>query len=52
MELVKNGYILVRQSKHFVYRNVDGDTIIVPNHNKMNQHTYKSILKQIQKGVS
>lgn len=49
-ELEKNGFVLIRASKHFVYRNNTGETIIVPNHNKMNEFTYRSLIKKI--GVS
>ena len=47
-ELRKAGFTLVRQSKHFVYKNDIGQTIIVPNHNKMNEFTYRKIMKQVK----
>lgn len=46
-ELERAGYILVRSKNHFVYRNATGHTIIVPNHNKMNEFTYRGIMKKI-----
>jgi predicted RNA binding protein YcfA (HicA-like mRNA interferase family) len=47
--LENNGYVLVRSNGHFVYRNATGHTVIVPNHNKMNYFTFKSIMKKICK---
>ena len=41
------GFILVRKSKHFIYKK-DGKTVIIPNHNKMNNFTYKGIVKQLE----
>ena len=48
-ELEAAGFKLVRSNGHFVYRNDAGETVIVPNHNKMNENTYRSIMKQIKK---
>lgn len=46
--LKKNGFVLIRSKRHFVYRNeTTGQTIIVPNHNKMNPITFKKIIKEI-----
>lgn len=47
--LEANGFKLVRSNGHFVFRNDTGTTVIVPNHNKMNENTYRSIMKQIKK---
>jgi len=49
-ELERNGFNLVRSNGHFVFRNAEGGTVIVPNHNKMNENTYRTIMKQISKG--
>ena len=48
-ELENNGYQLVRSNGHFIYRNNQGQTIIVPNHNKMNEFTFRHIMKKIGK---
>lgn len=47
--LKQSGFVLVRKKRHFVYKNSDGATVIVPNHNKMNNITFKGIVKQIKK---
>lgn len=47
--LCQAGFILVRSSKHLIYKNSFGKTIAVPNHNKMNSLTYKRIVKEISK---
>jgi len=49
--LKKQGFDLVRSKRHFVYKNDQGNTIIMPNHNKMNELTYKGIVKQLKKAV-
>lgn len=49
-ELERAGFQLVRSNGHFVYRNEAGHTVVVPNHNKMNENTFRSIMKQIKKG--
>lgn len=46
--LKKSGFKLIRKSKHFVYRNEAGNTVIIPNHNKMNNNTFKKIKKEIE----
>lgn len=46
-ELRNAGYVLIRHTNHLIYRNSQGDTAVVPNHNKMNENTYRSILKKI-----
>lgn len=48
-ELIQAGFQLVRTNGHFVYRNSQCDTIIVPNHNKMNENTFRGIMKKIKK---
>ena len=47
MELIRSGFQLIRHGKHFVYRNNTNETVIVPNHNKMNELTYRGIMKKI-----
>lgn len=42
------GFVLVRCKKHFVYRNERGITITVPNHNRMNNITFKKLKKKIE----
>lgn len=42
------GFELVRGKKHFVFKNKDGKTIIMPNHNRLDKHTVKSIMKLIE----
>lgn len=46
--LKQSGFVLVRSKNHFVYKNETGRTVIVPNHNKMNELTFRSIMKQIK----
>ena len=46
--LKKQGFELIRNSKHLIYRNETGQTVVVPNHNRMNIITYRKILKQIE----
>jgi predicted RNA binding protein YcfA (HicA-like mRNA interferase family) len=46
-ELRQAGYVLVRHSNHLIYRNSQGDTAVVPNHNKINEMIYRKILRQI-----
>lgn len=46
-ELTQAGYQLIRNKNHLIYRNAQGETAVVPNHNKMNENTYRSILKKI-----
>ena len=46
-ELTARGYVLVRNKNHLIYRNSQGETQVVPNHNKMNENTYRGILKKI-----
>lgn len=49
-ELERNGFNLIRSNGHFVFKHPDGGTVIVPNHNRMNENTYRTILRQIAKG--
>jgi predicted RNA binding protein YcfA (HicA-like mRNA interferase family) len=49
--LEKQGYVLIRSNNHFVYRNSTGNTVIVPNHNKMNENTFRSIIKKVGKAA-
>lgn len=49
--LNSKGFALVRSKNHMVYRNNQGLTIIVPNHNKMNENTYRQLVKQIEKAA-
>lgn len=42
------GFVLVRKNKHFIYKNETGDMITLPNHNKMNQMTFKHLKKRIE----
>jgi len=46
------GYELVRSKNHFVYKDSNGSIVIVPNHNKMNNITFKKIKKQIEREVA
>lgn len=46
--LKKAGFELVRKSKHFVYKNGAGGTVVLPNHNKMNNITFKKLKREIE----
>lgn len=48
-ELRKAGFYLARSKNHLVYKNDKGNTIIVPNHNKINKFTFNGIIKQLKK---
>jgi len=41
------GYSLIRSKRHFVFKNHEGNTIIMPNHNNISKHVIKSILKKV-----
>lgn len=43
------GYTLARSSKHLIYKHPEHPMVTVPNHNKMNENTYRSILKKVLK---
>lgn len=45
--LTQAGFILVRQTRHLIYRDDRGNTVVVPNHNNINHSTFKKIMKQI-----
>jgi len=42
------GFKLVRSKRHFVFKNKDGKTIIMPNHNKLDKYTVKSIMTTLE----
>jgi predicted RNA binding protein YcfA (HicA-like mRNA interferase family) len=46
--LNSKGFELVRSKNHMVYRNAQGQTVIVPNHNKMNEITFRKLIKQVE----
>jgi len=45
--LESRGYQLSRGKRHFVFKNSKGETIIMPNHNKIDKYTLKDILKKV-----
>lgn len=49
--LKKEGFELARSKRHFVWKNEKGQTIIMPNHNKMSEQTFRGIQKQIKQAL-
>ena len=41
------GFILTRSKKHFIFKDNEGNTVMMPNHNNIDKHTIKSILKKV-----
>jgi len=46
--LKQKGFVLVRSKNHMIYRNEQGNTVVVPNHNHMNPTTFKQLIKQLE----
>jgi len=48
--LKQSNFKLIRRSKHLIYRNNKGMTIVVPHHKRMNEYTFRTLIKEITKG--